>query len=361
MKAPLPEDETARLEALQRYQILDTMAEQVYDDITRIAAYVTQSPIALMSLVDRDRQWFKSSIGLAVSETPREVAFCAHAILTPGQPLIVPDAQQDQRFVDNPLVTGEPRIRFYLGAPLVTPDSQALGTLCVLDHVPRELTADQVDVMAALSRQVVTQLELRQHAADLRRAVADREVYLSQLEAYQQKLEEANARLQEQSYTDKLTGVGNRAAFDQRLDEEVYRSSRYESPVSLLLIDVDRFKGFNDSFGHQAGDAALRMVAQALRCGRPSDFIARYGGEEFAVILPTTAAPEACVVAERMRKAVANASLPAGPLTVSIGASTLAPGIPGTAALIAAADKALYAAKQGGRNRVVHSAFPATG
>jgi diguanylate cyclase (GGDEF)-like protein len=355
MKATLPVDEAARLDALRRYDILDTMAEQAYDDVTLIAAYIAQTPIALISLVDQERQWFKSRIGLPVSETPRDLAFCAHALLEPDQPLIVPDAREDARFADNPLVTGDPDIRFYLGAPLVTPDRHALGTLCVIDRAPRELMPDQVRALTALSRQVVTQLELRRHAAELQRSAADREVYLAQLEAYQQKLEAAHAKLQEVSLTDALTGVGNRAAFDERLAEEVYRAMRYGSALSLLLIDVDRFKDFNDQFGHQAGDAALRSVAEALRCARPSDFLARYGGEEFAVILPTTTRDGASILAERMRKAVAIAACPHRPLTVSIGSSTLAAGCTDGAALVAAADKALYAAKQGGRNRVAHA------
>jgi diguanylate cyclase (GGDEF)-like protein len=355
MRAMLPATEPARLEALRHYEILDTLPEQAYDDITRIAAYIAQSPIALISLIDADRQWFKSRVGLDAPETPRDFAFCAHAILTPDQPLIVPDATRDHRFADNPLVTGEPRIRFYLGTPLVTTDHHALGTLCVIDRVPRELTVEQVHALGALSRQVVAQFDLRRYAADLRRAVAEREVYLAQLEAYQRKVEEANTRLQEESLTDRLTGVANRAAFDRRLAEEVDRAVRYDSALSLLMIDVDHFKAYNDAYGHQSGDFLLKEVARALRCTRPSDFLARYGGEEFAVILSATEREGACVMAERIRKAVAAATVPHGPVTVSIGASTSAGPKPDGHAMIAAADKALYAAKRGGRNMIVHA------
>jgi diguanylate cyclase (GGDEF)-like protein len=359
MKAPLPAGEEARLEALKRYDILDTDAEGAYDDITLVASYIAQTPIALISLVDGTRQWFKSKVGLPVQETPRESAFCAHALLEPDQLLVVPDTLQDDRFVDNPLVTGAPDIRFYAGAPLVTPDRQALGTLCVIDRTPRELSAGQLRALAALSRQVVTLLELRRASSALRRASAAREVYFSQLEDYQQKLESANAQLHEMSLTDALTGVGNRAAFDVRLREECSRAARYGTPLSLLLIDVDSFKAFNDTFGHQAGDAALQTVATALRCARPSDFLARYGGEEFAVILPTTSREGAWVLADRMRHAVAAAANVPRPLTISIGIGTLAPGSHDGTALVAAADAALYAAKRAGRNRVAQSDFVA--
>jgi len=355
MKAPLPDAEQARLDALGRYDILDTDVEGAYDDITQIASYIAQTPIALISLVDGGRQWFKSRVGLPVRETPRDFAFCAHALLDPDQPLVVPDTLKDERFVDNPLVTGDPDIRFYAGAPLVTPDRHALGTLCVIDRTPRELTPDQLRALTALSRQVVALLELRRQSAELARASAEREVYLSQLENYQEKLEAANARLHEISLIDRLTGVGNRAAFDERLGEELYRAARYGTSLSLLLIDVDRFKAFNDTFGHPAGDAALQTVARALRCARPSDFLARYGGEEFAVILPATSREGAAVLAERMRSAVAATTCQQRALTVSIGSSTLTAECTDGVSLVAAADRALYAAKQDGRNRTAHA------
>lgn len=160
MKADLPTNEEARLIELKKYEILDTLPEKAYDDITILAAHICDTPIALISLIDESRQWFKSKVGLTASETDRESAFCAHAIIDPNNVFIVPNATNDHRFLDNPLVTGEPYIRFYAGAPLQV-DGCGLGTLCVIDTKPRELTEAQIEALCALSRFVVSQLDLR--------------------------------------------------------------------------------------------------------------------------------------------------------------------------------------------------------
>lgn len=181
MKAPVPKNEKQRLKVLWQYDVLDSVPEEVFDDLTELAARICGAPIALLSLVDENRQWFKSRVGVTVNETTRDISFCAHAIMQEGL-FIVPDATRDARFEHNPLVTEEPKIRFYAGAPLVTPDGHALGTLCVIDKIPRELSPDQKQALRVLARHVMTQLELRRHARELEHARKEGKVIKDELE-----------------------------------------------------------------------------------------------------------------------------------------------------------------------------------
>ena len=168
IKPALPENENARLDSLKKYQVLDTIHEDEFDEITRLAAQICDSPISLISLIDEKRQWFKSNVGLeGTNETPREFAFCAHAILAPDDLLIVKDATKDQRFNDNPFVNGDPNIKFYAGAPLVNSEGFSLGTLCVIDRVSKDLDTNQINALKVLSNQVIKQLELRRKNIEL--------------------------------------------------------------------------------------------------------------------------------------------------------------------------------------------------
>jgi len=171
--APLYHDEPARLAVLREYGVLDTLPEPQFDDITFLASYICGAPIALVSLVDEVRQWFKAKIGTDMEGTPRDVAFCAHAILKPDEVFVVPDAHEDPRFATNPLVRAEPHVRFYAGAPLVSPEGLPLGTLCVFDQVPGYLSPAQSRALAALAREVVVHLELRRMVAALTKPLAE--------------------------------------------------------------------------------------------------------------------------------------------------------------------------------------------
>lgn len=166
MIAPKPRTECQRLNVLWQYEVLDTVPEEVFDDLTDLAAHICEAPVALISLVDEDRQWFKSRVGITRKQTSRDISFCAHAILQNGL-FIVSDASKDPRFRNNPLVKGPKGIRFYAGAPLITPDGHALGSLCVMDHKARKLRPEQANALRVLAHHVVSQLELRRHAREL--------------------------------------------------------------------------------------------------------------------------------------------------------------------------------------------------
>jgi GAF domain-containing protein len=192
-------NEKKRLKVLWQYEVLDTLPEALFDDLTELAAGICEAPIALISLVDEKRQWFKSRFGTTVNETSRDISFCAHAIRQSGL-FIIPDATKDARFASNPLVISEPKIRFYAGAPLITPDGYALGTLCVIDKVPRELRPEQLQALRILARHIVTQLELRRRSQQIRdvepaRSHPDQSALQAELAQVKSELAEAHRKL----------------------------------------------------------------------------------------------------------------------------------------------------------------------
>ena len=212
MNAPIPPTEKKRLKVLWQYDVLDTVPEEVFDDLTELAARICEAPIALISLVDESRQWFKAKVGISLSETPRDVSFCAYAITQPGL-FIVPDATQDERFAKNPLVLSDPKIRFYAGAPLITPDGHALGTLCVIDKVPRQLRPDQKQALLILARHVVSQLELRRRSKELAGARKETENLKTSLEEARAELTKARRELAKR----KTSGVARQPSGSKRL------------------------------------------------------------------------------------------------------------------------------------------------
>jgi len=323
--APIPANEPARLAALRSYDILDTTSEAAFDELVALAAELTGSPIALVSLIDAERQWFKARWGLVVQETSRDLAFCAHAILTPHQVLSVPDATEDPRFADNPLVTAAPDIRAYIGVPLVDSDGYALGTLCAIDRVRRQHDARAVRTMQTLARAVVANLELRR--------------------AFH-----SSAR---QASTDPLTGLANRRA----ITEVIAAAVAAEEPIAIIAIDLDHFKETNDAAGHAAGDALLCAASRRLQEQvRATDLVGRTGGDEFIVVLRGVSDHvEAGQVAERMRAAL-HLRVPHGDGSLRLGATisvALVPADADTGELaLRAADEALIRAKRQARGSI---------
>ncbi len=470
--------EELRLAATRALDLLDTDPEPEFDELVQLAAKLCETPMSAITIVDEHRQWFKSKFGISINESPRKTSFCNQAIC--GQTLfVVEDALNDERFRENPSVTGKDGLRFYAGMPLSRRDGLNIGTLCVLDTKPRQLTADQRHTLEILARQVATHMELRLQRQGLRNALEERTALAAELGAsdqlfrtfmhyspmasfikddqgrfvfynrrmaecagidlasaigltdaelwpesiartlrandrdvlraekltemnevtevngtrtewrsfkfpwrnssgdqmlagiaidvtaerkqeaelrhYQRQLEEANARLTRSANTDPLTGLANRRALDEGIEAATGTPATPGREIAILTIDVDHFKHVNDTFGHAYGDSALRQIASAiLRCTRAQDLVARSGGEEFTVMLPTSGPATAMTIGQRILAELERIPWEYFPISVSIGVSTMTIDDHDLSCVLERSDRALYQAKQQGRNRVVY-------
>ncbi|MFM7675298.1 MAG: GGDEF domain-containing protein [Synechococcus sp.] len=318
---PLPPDERERLRDLERHDLHQAGDDPHLQRIVSLARSLFHTPIALISLVERDRQWFLARQGLEVRETPREQAFCGHTILG-DEVLVVPDALQDERFAANPLVTGEPHIRFYAGAPLRSRDGHGLGSLCVIDREPHQPSAEQIEQLQLLAELVMREIEwrrIRHHCP--------------------------------------VTDLPQRSQLYRVGSKEFERAQRHGLPLSLLCIDLDNFRQINQNWGHPAGDQVLREVGQLCRSlMHEHDLVARFGDSEFALLLPEREGDAAMALAETLRQGVAH--LP-GPfsgsgyqLQVSGGLSSRAGADSSFSDLLHRAERALQLAKTNGRNQI---------
>ena len=342
--------EERRLRTLHSYAVLDTPPEPAFDDLTELAAELCAAPTALISLVDSDRQWFKSRRGIDAQETPRGESFCVHALAS-HEVLVIPDASRDPRVADYLCVREEPHYRFYAGAPMRATNGQPMGTVCVLDDRPRELAPQQRTALEALSRQASRLMELHRVSWELRHQLEERGWYEQQLLHYQRELEQQNSDLEAQSLTDPLTGLANRRAFSRTLDQAITQAHALGEPLSVAIVDIDHFKSINDLHGHAEGDRVLQSLGEMLLSAEAArGRLARFGGEEFVWLLPGRALDQAVRESEHLREAVA--AMPTGlPVTISIGVAALERD-EDASSLLARADQALYTAKREGRDRV---------
>lgn len=312
-------DEYGRQRALDRLNVMDTPKEQPFERIIDLVKATLDAPICAVSLIDHDRQWFRAARGLEVEQTPRNIAFCDHAIRA-EVPFVIEDALLDERFAQNPLVVGEPFIRSYLGIPLTLPDGYIVGTLCLIDHRPRAFDPHEIEILKNFANLVIGELELRTIA-----------------------------------FTDGLTKLLSRKAWTTQVEEQIDRSNRRSDGLSIVLFDLDHFKTVNDRFGHDVGDQVLRMTAEGVSAMlRRNDLFGRVGGEEFAVCIMNASPEVGLAVAERIRLAIAGLAFPDHDglsCSASFGVAMLKPG-ERLKQVLKRADDALYKAKRTGRNRV---------
>lgn len=315
------DDEAGRIAALMRYDILDTAIESEFEQIIQLVQRVFDMPMAAVTLVDSERQWFKARRGIGPAETPRSIAFCNHTIAA-ADGLAVEDTAVDARFATSPLVIGDPKIRSYLGAPLRTPDGYQIGALCILGSETRRFSPEDREILRGFSEVVMSQMELRQLAS-----------------------------------RDSLTDTLTRRAFDQEAFEALALIRKKGIEAAMMIIDLDHFKATNDAYGHAVGDEVLKAVSATIETVvGPFGAIGRLGGEEFGVLIQPAGRAGILATAERLRSAVATILVPGHPhirVTTSIGVGLATAEMASVEDWMKIADDALYAAKRGGRDRVL--------
>ncbi len=323
IQCPIPSNEDSRLQSLYSYDILDTLPEVDFDTLARLAANALKMPAAVIGLMDSNRLWFKSKIGLDVPQLDRQIAFCAHAIMRPEEVLVSEDLLQDSRFTQNPLVTQPPHLRFYAGAPLINQAGYALGTIAVADITPRSLNESDKQMLKDFADLVIMAIESRK----------------------------SSGLLQKLAMTDQLTGLANRVQFERVLHAEISHARRSGIPLKLFLMDLDNFKAVNDTYGHAAGDEVLKQVSERMTAQlRTEDLVARLGGDEFGLLVRGDCDQYRETIASRMIEAVsAPMQLSNGKevsIGVSIGSVVYGDDVNSVGALLAVADKSLYQHKR---------------
>jgi diguanylate cyclase (GGDEF)-like protein len=318
---PVPHDELQRLRDLERQGVLDHPGDEHFDRLVTLTARVLDAPIALISLVDRDRQWFLARHGLEIQETPRPMAFCAHAIAG-DDTLVVPDASQDQRFNTNPLVIADPNIRFYAGTPLQSREGHNLGTLCVVDREPRQFGPKQVTLLEELAQLVLRELELRRKLT-----------------------------------VNPLTGLANRACFLEQAHPELRRAREDQELLAMLALELDQFSQVRIRWGQEASDQALHDVAACLQAQhRPQDLLGQIGDQAFALLMVDMDQAAAMERAEAIRTAISELGgvfrSSGHQLSASGGLTLLAPHDPSPLELLLRAERALFLAQGNGHNQI---------
>ncbi len=339
---PLPAHEKARLQDINALDLLNLGEQEAFDNIAMLAREIAAAPMAAISVIDDDTQWFLARQGLPPSETSAPAAFCADTILTP-ELMLIEDTLIDSKYSGNPLVLGSPQVRFYAGVPLILPSGESLGTLCVLDVVPRSLSEPQKRALKTLGQSAVSEIEMRRRMLKLKQEVSRRSI--------------AEAQIQHLAMRDPLTGLPNRAALNERFDQQLKQAQRAGTALALLFVDLDTFKAINDTLGHDAGDTALVEVAHRLsHVLRASDTVARLGGDEFVVLLPDVGdEANALRIGQKLVDALLAPASVRG-FNVHLGASVGAALFPGHGDSIGElthhADVAMYEAKQAGGARI---------